>query len=127
MTIRLALSMLMLVVATACVTGLSARRGGLSEEEVAEFPPDVADAYRLFAQKCSRCHTLARPLSAGIDDDAHWERYVGRMRRQAGSGISPADAKEILKFLRYYTAQQAARDAAEEAEEATEAYEEDEP
>ncbi len=94
--------------ASACVTGLSARRGGLPEEEVAKLPPPIADAYQVFAQKCSRCHTLARPLSASIDDMAHWERYVGRMRRQAGSGISPAEGDKILSFLRYYVEQKTA-------------------
>ena len=88
-----------------CATGNSARRGGLSEEEVRRLPARVADSYDLFAQKCSRCHTLARPLSAGIDNHDHWERYVNRMRRQAGSGISAADGNEILVFLKYYTDQ----------------------
>ena len=86
-----------------CATGRSARRGGLSDAEVAALPATVGDAYELFAQKCSRCHTLARPLSADISDDAHWERYVGRMRRQAGSGISADDAEKILHFLKYYS------------------------
>ena len=104
------LAALFAVATSACITGMSVRRGGLSRAEVAELPPRVAEAYGLFAQKCSRCHTLARPLTASIDDDAHWERYVGRMRRQAGSGISPADGTEILVFLKYYTEQQRAQD-----------------
>ena len=37
--------------------------------------------------RCSRCHTLARPLNAHITDPQHWIRYVARMRRQPGSGI----------------------------------------
>ena len=103
MTTRWTILATLLALMIGCVTGRSARRGGLSDEEVAALPATVGDAYELFAQKCSRCHTLARPLSADIDDDAHWERYVGRMRRQAGSGISADDAKKILHFLKYYS------------------------
>ena len=108
-TTKIAITVTLAAFFAACVTGSSARRGGLSDKEVAALPPNVAEAYSLFAQKCSRCHTLARPLSADIDNIDHWERYVARMRRQAGSGISPADAEEILEFLKYYTEQRVAR------------------
>ena len=109
MTIRIAVIILVCGL-SACATGRSARRGGLSTEEVAKLPAPVAESYGLFAQKCSRCHTLARPLSADIDDMAHWERYVTRMRRQRGSGISVDDANKILVFLKYYTDQRSAAD-----------------
>lgn len=94
---------LLLALAVACTTGRSGLRGGLSEEVVKALPGEVAQAYDLFAIRCSRCHTLARPLSAGIDDFEHWEHYVGRMRKMPGSGISPADGEKILVFLKYYT------------------------
>ena len=93
-----------------CRTGDAGRRGGLPEAQVAALPPDVQAAYRLFAVKCSRCHTLSRPLGAAIYDHSHWESYVTRMRRHAGSGISPADATQILVFLDYYADQQAVQD-----------------
>jgi hypothetical protein len=32
-----------------------------------------------------------------------WADYVDRMRRQPGSGISPADTRPILRFLHYYS------------------------
>lgn len=91
----------------ACRTGAPARRGGLPEAEVMALPPAVQTSYRLFAVKCSRCHTLSRPLNASIYEHKHWESYVARMRRHAGSGISPADAEQILVFLRHYADQQA--------------------
>ena len=97
------IAVMALAMIVSCATGRSARRGGLPNEEVAKLPPPIASAYRLFAQKCSRCHTLARPLSADIEDASHWGRYVERMRRQRGSGISPADAAKILTFLEYYS------------------------
>lgn len=70
---------------------------------VAKLPPDVRGDYEVFAQRCSKCHSLARPLGSGIDDDEYWRWYVERMRRQPSSGISPADEAPILRFLHYYS------------------------
>jgi hypothetical protein len=86
---------------SACATTVG-ERGGLGESQVRSLPPDIQDAYALFAKRCSKCHTLARPLSAQVRDMDHWREYVARMRRQPSSGISPEDAEEILVFLRYY-------------------------
>lgn len=77
-------------------------RGGLPAERVATFPPEVQASYDLFTRRCSRCHSLARPLTAQITGREHWSRYVTRMRRQPGSGISPADGETILVFLEYW-------------------------
>ena len=76
------------------------------EVEVAQVPPALRDDYALFAQRCSKCHSLARPLTSGIDDDEYWRRYVERMRRQPGSGISPEDEVPILRFLHYFSEEQ---------------------
>ena len=73
---------------------------GLGETQM---PADVRAAYDLFAQRCSKCHSLSRPLQSGITDDGFWKEYVERMRRQPGSGISPADEEIILRFLHYYS------------------------
>jgi hypothetical protein len=61
----------------------------------------VAD-YNVFAQRCSRCHTLARPINSDFDMD-QWRHYVARMRRQPNSGIAPEDVPGILAFLQYFT------------------------
>jgi len=98
---------LLALLVAGCRTGAPARRGGLPEAEVRALPPDIEAAYQVFAMKCSRCHTLSRPLNAAIYDPGHWESYVTRMRRQTGSGISKRDADTILVFLRYYAQQQA--------------------
>jgi hypothetical protein len=76
------------------------------ELDVSGLPPEIRDDYALFAHRCSKCHSLARPLTSGIDDDEYWKRYVERMRRQPGSGISPEDEPGILRFLHYYSEQQ---------------------
>jgi hypothetical protein len=67
------------------------------------LPTELQQPYALFRVRCSKCHTIARPLNAGIRDATHWELYVARMRRVPGSGINEADAREILRFLVYYT------------------------
>jgi len=67
------------------------------------MPEDVRADYAVFAQRCSKCHSLSRPLTATITDDEEWVRYVNRMRRQPGSGITRADQVPILRFLHYYT------------------------
>ena len=74
--------------------------------DVAQLPETVRPDYQLFARRCSKCHSLARPLGSGITDDEVWIAYVARMRRQPGSGISPQDTAPILRFLRYYSSEQ---------------------
>ncbi len=68
------------------------------------LPEEIRADYDLFARRCSKCHPLARPLNAGITDDAQWVMYVNRMRRQPGSGISYDDQEHILRFLHWYAA-----------------------
>jgi mono/diheme cytochrome c family protein len=70
------------------------------------MPVDVRPDYALFAQRCSKCHSLARPLTSGIDDDGYWVDYVARMRRQPASGISEWDTVGILRFLHYFSTEE---------------------
>ena len=74
------------------------------------LPESQRADYAIFAQRCSKCHALSRPLNAGITDDAYWAMYVARMRRQPASGISESDEVAVLRFLHYYSAEQ--KDAA---------------
>ena len=89
-------SLLLLLSAAGCTFG-----EGL---DTTKIPDDIRADYDIFARKCSKCHSLARPLSSNITDDEQWVLYVNRMRRQPASGISPDDQARILKFLRYYAA-----------------------
>jgi hypothetical protein len=66
-------------------------------------PPEQQADYAVFAQRCSKCHSLARPLNSGITDDGYWRMYVEKMRRQPGSGISESDRVPILRFLHWYS------------------------
>ncbi len=88
------------LLAAGCANMNENRRG--DSVDVSSYPPDIQRAYRVFALRCSRCHTLARPLNARIYDAQHWVRYVARMRRQPGSGIDENNGELILKFLLYY-------------------------
>ncbi|MEJ7733471.1 MAG: hypothetical protein WKG00_30285 [Polyangiaceae bacterium] len=82
------------------------------------LPEEVRADYRVYAHRCSKCHSLARSLQSGIQDDAYWARYVQRMKRQPGSGISDADEVIILRFLSFYSAELRRAKAASEREEA---------
>jgi hypothetical protein len=62
--------------------------------------------YTLFTWRCSKCHSLSRPLNSGIDSDEYWQIYVAKMRRQPGSGISAEDSVAILRFLHRYSVEQ---------------------
>jgi hypothetical protein len=93
------------------VTGLSlvlaSCSGGVSREPQADtLSPEVRADYALFALRCSKCHSLARPLNSGIDSDEYWQLYVAKMRRQPGSGISGEDSVAILRFLHRYSVEQ---------------------
>jgi hypothetical protein len=96
-----------LVVLGACALVACPPRGdGL---EASAVPPNLQAEYELFAHRCSKCHGLSRALDSGIVDDGFWRDYVTSMRRQPGSGISPADEDPILRFLYYYAAEQRKR------------------
>ncbi|GAC1353253.1 MAG: hypothetical protein NVS3B20_21400 [Polyangiales bacterium] len=87
----------------ACTTAGAPRADGL---DATKIPSDVRADYEVFAQRCSKCHSLARPLNSGIDDEAYWSIYVARMRRMPSSGISYEDEAVILRFLHYYSIEQ---------------------
>lgn len=109
MSARISASFFACVLATVVGCSGARRSDGL---DVSSMPPEVASDYQIFAQRCSKCHTLARPLNSGITDDSFWRIYVSRMRRMQGSGISEADAERILRFLHYYSADQLAKKGA---------------
>ncbi len=91
--------------AVAFVVAIGCAENPAADPEAAAWPADVRADYAVFAQRCSKCHSLARPLESGIDSDDYWRLYVERMRRQPGSGISVADTVPILRFLHVYSAE----------------------
>ncbi len=97
---RMLASMLLSTTAACGGSGALQRSDGI---DVSTLPSSEVADYALFAQRCSKCHSLARPLESGIDDDKFWEAYVAKMRRMPGSGISPDDTVGILRFLHYFS------------------------
>jgi hypothetical protein len=69
----------------------------------AEIPAQLRGDYKSFAENCSKCHGLERPLNAYVTDTRHWDLYVARMMRTAGSAISESERPKILRFLYWYT------------------------
>ena len=68
--------------------------------DVTAYPAKMQQAYKLFTNKCSRCHTVARPINATFMPE-EWRKYVYKMMRKPGSGLTPKTAEEIIRFLIY--------------------------
>ena len=90
------------------VAACGSRTEGLDRSTL---PDDLQADYDIFARRCSKCNSLARPLQSGITDDQQWIDYVNRMRRQPASGITYGDQERILRFLKYYAAELRAKQA----------------
>ena len=73
---------------------------GPDKIDVSGYPAEMQAAYKVFAPKCSKCHTIARPINTMMTK-AEWERYVKRMMHKPNSGISDKQGKEIFEFLTY--------------------------
>ena len=73
---------------------------GPSKINVSAYPPAQQKAYKLFVDKCSKCHTIARPINTTMTTP-EWERYVKRMMHKPNSGISSGQGKAIFDFLAY--------------------------
>lgn len=73
---------------------------GQNYVEVSGYPSKMREYYELFANRCSRCHTLARPVNSVFTEE-EWKKYVQKMMRKAGSGLTPKTAGRITEFLIY--------------------------
>jgi mono/diheme cytochrome c family protein len=73
---------------------------GPDKVDVSGYPAETQKGYKLFTGKCSKCHTIARPINTLMTRD-EWSRYVKRMMHKPNSGISDAQGKEIFDFLAY--------------------------
>jgi hypothetical protein len=66
----------------------------------ASAPDEVRQACALTNRKCTACHDRDRIVDAR-HNESEWRTTIERMRRFAGSGISPADGEIILRCLSY--------------------------
>jgi cytochrome c5 len=87
---------------TSCTASQSPPKASLSEQ-IGEVPADLQSDYQSFAINCSKCHDLDRALAAPVLDHHHWDVYVAKMMRTAGSAINSKEAPHILRFLYWYT------------------------
>ncbi len=89
----------------ACGGPATARSAATVRAEVGEVPAELQGDYQSFSINCSKCHDLERALAAPVTDVRHWDIYVAKMMRTAGSAINPSEAPHILRFLYWYTEQ----------------------
>ena len=68
--------------------------------DVSEYPQKMQELYELFTRKCSRCHTVARPINSTFTSE-EWRKYVHKMRQKPGSGLTLKTAEQIIEFLIY--------------------------
>lgn len=74
---------------------------GPARIDISAYPRLQRENYLIFADKCSRCHSLARPINAPYVLPEDWERYVKKMMRKPGSGLDPKSAKRVYEFLTF--------------------------
>lgn len=74
---------------------------GPNKIDVSKYPKDMQARYKIFANKCVKCHTLARPINCEFALEDEWERYVKRMMNKSGTLISADEGKQIFEFLAY--------------------------
>jgi hypothetical protein len=87
----------------AMLFGCSAGVPRVASDLEAVVPAELHADYIAFTTNCNKCHDLERPLRAHIDDVRHWDAYVSKMMRTAGSAISARESPKILRFLYWYT------------------------
>ena len=80
------------------------------DHAVMGYPPRAQAGYALFRLRCSRCHSIGRPLTAEIPSGS-WQRLVARMARKPQSGIAPREIPAIAAFLDHYTERREQRQA----------------
>jgi hypothetical protein len=73
---------------------------GPDKINVSAYSPELQKDYKVFVDKCSKCHTIARPINT-LMTAAEWSRYVKRMMHKPNSGISDTQGKTIYEFLAY--------------------------
>ena len=74
---------------------------GPATVDVSKYPDGIKENYEVFSAKCSQCHKLSRPINSDYAMPEEWSRYIKRMMRKPGSGISAGDGKKIFDFLAY--------------------------
>jgi hypothetical protein len=74
---------------------------GPAKIDISRYPPEMKEKYRIFADLCSRCHTLARAINSDFVLPDDWERYIKKMMRRGKGVIDAEDAVQIYEFVVY--------------------------
>ena len=74
---------------------------GIDRIDVSAYPADAKKNYKVFAELCARCHTLARAVNCDFVLEDDWERYIKKMMRRGRSLITPQDAEKAYEFAVY--------------------------
>lgn len=70
--------------------------------DVSDYPDFQKINYRLFMERCSRCHTPARAINSPIVTEKEWKHYVNLMHiRSKKTWLKPDDLTWIAEFLAY--------------------------
>lgn len=99
---RLGYVLLAVAISTSGAWAETDRDSGPDTIDVSDYPKEMRKNYALFAKKCSKCHSLARPINARINNPRWWKRYVRKMMRKPGSGINARSGKRIYAFLVFH-------------------------
>ncbi len=101
--------------------------GGEAQVDVSGYPQDIQADYKIFARRCSQCHSLSRPLNSQflqltVDEqkpsqakepdlfkdskvwqisDSVWTDYVKKMQSKPGAIIRASEFDKIVAFLAY--------------------------
>jgi mono/diheme cytochrome c family protein len=73
---------------------------GPDKVDTSKYPAEQQKGYKVFIDKCAKCHTIARPINTTMTAP-EWSRYVKRMMHKPNSGISDTQGKTIYEFLAY--------------------------
>jgi hypothetical protein len=68
---------------------------------ISKYPAAIQQDYAVFAQKCSQCHKLSRPINSDFVLPDEWSRYIHRMMSKPGSGIDGGAGAKIYDFVVY--------------------------
>ncbi len=82
-----------------------ARDKGPDRIDVSTWPEEEQVNYRIFAEKCNKCHTVARPINSRFTAE-EWKRYLKRMLRRPDCNIDEEQARRIYGFLKYWSGKQ---------------------
>jgi mono/diheme cytochrome c family protein len=85
-----------------------APNGGPDGIDVSSYPAEQQERYALFRQKCSKCHGLSLALTSGLSSE-DWRRHMKKMALRPQAGISDAQAKSIIAFLKFHEARNSER------------------